>query len=172
MSLSGLAKFITGFILALAILFFAGASTARYLIGRLTAPPPRPVFPNDLPDEATTASSTDISESSGNPSDNPSGNPEAEARTTEEMAVEEPVPSPSPALPGDAYRARVTQPIGLIVRQGPGVDTEQVGGVDYNQEVIVLSSSDDGEWLRVRLAGSGMEGWVKSGNTERVEPTE
>jgi hypothetical protein len=32
----------------------------------------------------------------------------------------------------------------------------------------VLEESPDREWQRVKLEGSGLEGWVKAGYTERV----
>jgi hypothetical protein len=171
MNLVGLAKFLTGFVLAMAILFFAGASTARYLIDRLTAPPPKPVFPNDLPEQPANLDTPEPASAEApeaEASDTPSTDA-SEASVAEVVPAPSPSPSPSPALPADAYRARVTQPIGLIIRQGPGTDTSQVGGVDYNQELIVLGTSADGEWLQVRMVGGGLEGWVKAGNTEQLD---
>jgi uncharacterized protein YgiM (DUF1202 family) len=57
----------------------------------------------------------------------------------------------------------------LVLRQGPSRETERIGGLDYNQRVTVLETSSDGEWTRIRLTGSGVEGWVKAGNTERID---
>lgn len=148
MSMSGLLKFVTGFLLAIALLFFAGVSTTRYLITRLTAPPPRPTFPNDNPTAPPPAV-------------------EPSTQAAEPTATPTPAPTPTPLEPG-AYAALVTQPIGLVLRQGPGTDTEQIGGIAYNEELVVLETSSDGEWLRIRLEGSTVEGWVKSGNTERL----
>ncbi|WP_339383476.1 SH3 domain-containing protein [Oculatella sp. LEGE 06141] len=143
-----------GFTLAIALLFFTGASITRYLITRLTTPPPKPIFANDNP--------ADIE-----PSPVASQSP-AEPVEPSPAATPSPSPSPSPDEPG-AYQARVTQPIGLVIRQDPNRDAEQIGGVEYEQELTVLSESSDGEWLRVRLSGSGVEGWVRAGNTERAE---
>ncbi|MBE9177593.1 SH3 domain-containing protein [Oculatella sp. LEGE 06141] len=154
MSWSGLTKFLLGFTLAIALLFFTGASITRYLITRLTTPPPKPIFANDNP--------ADIE-----PSPVASQSP-AEPVEPSPAATPSPSPSPSPDEPG-AYQARVTQPIGLVIRQDPNRDAEQIGGVEYEQELTVLSESSDGEWLRVRLSGSGVEGWVRAGNTERAE---
>jgi len=67
------------------------------------------------------------------------------------------------------YPARITQSQGLNVRQSPGRDAARVGGVDYNQRVVVLEDSPDKEWQRVRIEGSDVEGWIKSGYTERVD---
>jgi uncharacterized protein YgiM (DUF1202 family) len=62
----------------------------------------------------------------------------------------------------------VTEPIGLVIRSDPSQDADRVGGVEYEQELTVLETSSDGEWLRVRLSGSDTEGWVKAGNVEKV----
>lgn len=153
--MAGVAKFFLGFVLAIAILFFAGVTTARYMITRLTAPPPRPVFPNDNPMPPPEAEASPSPAASPAPAASPS--PEA-------VASPSPSPSPSPAT----ARARVTQPIGLILRSEATQSSEQLGGVEFNSEVEVLETSPDGEWQRIRTA-SGQEGWVKGGNTEAVQ---
>lgn len=150
MKLQGLAKFVLGFLLAIAILFFAGVSTARYLINRLSALPPRPVFPNDAPAPDVPATSTPPATGTEQPVASPSD-----------------TPAPSPAA-AQTYNARVTQPVGLVVRAEPSRESEALGGLDYNQDVVVLQSSPDGEWLRVRL-NDGSEGWIKAGNTQPIE---
>jgi hypothetical protein len=38
----------------------------------------------------------------------------------------------------------------------------------FNQEVFVLKQSDDQRWQQIRLAEGDQEGWIKTGNTERV----
>jgi uncharacterized protein YgiM (DUF1202 family) len=59
------------------------------------------------------------------------------------------------------------------MRSGPGVEHPQLGGVDHNEEVLVLETSEDGRWIKVRINGSGQEGWVKAGNTQNVnEPVQ
>jgi hypothetical protein len=60
----------------------------------------------------------------------------------------------------------VTQPIGLIIRQEPSVNAAQLGGVEYNREVIVLEDGPDGAWQKIR--SGAVEGWVKGGNTQRI----
>jgi hypothetical protein len=149
MSLSGLVKFVLGFVLAIALLFLTGAGLTRYLLTRLATPPPRPSFPNDP-----------------SPSPMPKVSPAAASTSPAATPAASPVeasPSPSPV----GYQARVTQPIGLIVRQEANPDSSKIGGVEYNQELTILEESTDGAWQKVRLA-NGTEGWVKSGNTERA----
>ncbi|WAL62537.1 SH3 domain-containing protein [Thermocoleostomius sinensis] len=150
MTWSGFSKLILGVLLAIGILFGTGVSLTRYLIGRLATPPPRPVFANDpspVVSPVTTATEAP---------------PPEEPPLPEEAA---PV-SPSPVAE-EGYTARVIQPIGLILRDQPSRDAVQVGGIEFNRELTVLETSSDGEWQRVRL-GNGAEGWVRAGNTERL----
>ncbi len=63
----------------------------------------------------------------------------------------------------------VTQPIGLILRDSPDRDANRIGGVGYKEKVVVLEDTPDKEWQRVRVEQGDREGWVKGGNTERVE---
>lgn len=58
--------------------------------------------------------------------------------------------------------------MGLNIREGPSVDANRLSGVDYDQQVIVLEDSEDKEWQRVRVEGTDIQGWIKSGYTERV----
>jgi hypothetical protein len=77
-------------------------------------------------------------------------------------------PSPSPLEPG-AYKARVIWQQGLSLRAEPSYDAERIGGLDYNQQIVVLEESADKSWQKVRLADGEQEGWIKSGNTERSQ---
>jgi uncharacterized protein YgiM (DUF1202 family) len=56
----------------------------------------------------------------------------------------------------------------LGVRAEPSPDAERIAGVAVNEEVIVLAESDDKKWQKIRTQNE-QEGWVKVGNTERVE---
>jgi hypothetical protein len=151
-SVSGISKFLLGFALAIALLFAAGVGTMRYILTRVATPPPKPVFANDpSPVAASPAANPAPSPATAAVSPNPGATPAAAA---------------SPSAAG-SYAAKVTQPIGLIVRQDPSADAPQVGGIDYNQQLTVLEDSPDGAWQKVKLE-SGSEGWVKGGNTERV----
>lgn len=125
----------------------------RYMLARLATPPPRPTFPNDpSPTAANSPAATA---------------PVAEPAASSSVAAN---PSPSPASPSPSpteYRAKVNQPIGLIVRAEPDANAAQIAGVEFNRELTVLENSSDGAWQKVRLA-DGTEGWVKGGNTERI----
>ncbi len=55
-----------------------------------------------------------------------------------------------------------------MLRGAPGIDGEPIGGVDYNEQVVVIEDSADKQWQRIRIEGSDREGWVKAGNLSRV----
>ena len=154
----GLSKLILGVAIALILLSLAGVATARYFMGRLSVLPPKPFYGEELPVESPPA--------------------EAAPAATPETAASEPPPEPAPAvepapvdpaLEPDAYDAVVVQPIGLVMREGPGVEFPQVGGVDVNEAIVVLEEPADQSWIRVRVVANGQEGWVRSGNTRRAE---
>lgn len=147
MSWSGLVKVSVGLFLAIALLAGGSLLAAQYFITKLSAPPPKPIYPNDKPITAKTM-------------------------TKAKSAVEKPdAPNDAPSLkplPSGAFTGRVSQPIGLILRDAPGRDSGQVGGIEYNDKVIVLETSADGDWQKVRLQTSDREGWVKAGNVEKT----
>ena len=147
--LVGLTKLSLGVSLALVLHFLTGVATARYFMAKLSVLPPKPVFNNDAIETQT-------------------GTPET-TQNTDSASPAESTPTGVENPPG-SYEAVVVQPIGLVLRGGPGLEFEQMGGVDYNEAVLVLKSSEDGRWLNVRVPGSGLDGWVKSGNTERLSP--
>lgn len=69
-----------------------------------------------------------------------------------------------------AYKAVVVEPIGLILRDTPSRDAIRIGGISYQEEVIVLETTEDGRWERVRVDDGGDRvGWVSGGNTEPIE---
>jgi hypothetical protein len=143
--LLGLSKFLLGFTLAVAILFGAGVVFTNFVIGRLSTLPARPTFPNDIQPKTSAAQNA------------PQPSPDAAAKT----------PEPAIAAPVVGYAAKVTQPIGLLVREEPSADSNQVDGVALDDQVTVLETSSDGEWQRIKT-GNGTEGWVKGGNTEKL----
>lgn len=155
--LLGLSKFVLGIILAMLIMTLAGASMMRYFMARTAEPPERPTYDNDLP-EARPAT------------DEPAG--EVPAASVEEAPVAaepepapEPEPEPVPEPSADeAYTAYVTQPVGLILRDGPSTDYANIGGIGYEESVTVLA--EEGGWLNVQLS-NGQQGWIKGGNTAR-----
>jgi len=142
----GSTKLILGVSMALVLLSLTGVATARYFMAKLSVLPPRPVFENDV------------------------------ALQTEETAppaAAQPAPAEAPAPPVEepppgSYAAVVVQPIGLVMRSGPGPEHQQLGGVDYQDEVLVLETNEAGTWMKVRVQENGQEGWVKAGNTQNL----
>ena len=156
----GLARFFIGLILALSVLIGGSVATGLYLMSKVTAPPPKPVFANDRASVKAYRS--------------------PDSKTTERAAVNDAKPIATPTLsetpslkplePG-AYRARVSWSEGLILRSAPSLDSERVGGIDYNQQIVVLEENPDKSWQRIRLEDN-KQGWIKAGNIERVEAEE
>ncbi len=124
-------------------------AAALYFAAKLTTIPERPVFPNDK---------KVVQIANAKPTSTAKASPVSESSDT---------PSPKPLEPG-AYRALVTQPIGLILRDSANRDANRIGGVGYNEKVVVLEDSPDKEWQRIRVEDGNREGWVKGGNTEKV----
>ncbi|ODG96336.1 peptide-binding protein [Nostoc sp. KVJ20] len=153
--LSGLTKFILGFFLAIAVLIGGGAAIALYFMNRTGIPPAKPVYSNDSPSvkaQAPKATQAQLSPSStSTPTESPKATPTAKP------------------LPSGAYRGRVTWADGLSLRSQPNQEAERIGGVTFNQKIIVLEESGDKGWQKIRLEDSEQEGWVKAGNTEKVD---
>jgi cytoskeletal protein RodZ len=153
----GVFKYILGFLLAIAVLLGSGLTIALYFVNRTAVPPERPKFANDNPKpkpqkpKAVKVKAT----------------PKSETKTTSDPTPT-PTESPKPLPPG-AYQATVTWPQGLSIRDQPTLDAKSVGGVAANQKVIILEESPDKNWQKIRIEGSDQEGWVKIGNTKRVE---
>jgi uncharacterized protein YgiM (DUF1202 family) len=157
--LVGLSKLILGVAIALVLLSMAGVATARYFMARLSVLPPKPIFEGEQPAQVITDAPVPEAET---PPDTPSPD-------STPVPVPEPAPVTEPEIPPDAYNAVVIQPIGLVMREGPGTNFPQVGGVDYESEVVVLEESSDQPWIRVQVVANGQEGWVKAGNTRRTD---
>jgi uncharacterized protein YgiM (DUF1202 family) len=153
MSLAGISKYVLGFFLALAIIVATGAGALRYATGYMTSLPDRPKFPNDSSPPAAAKPKPDA------PAAEPVAAPAATPAANVAIAA-------TPSVPG-LYEARVTQEVGLVLRDKPAADAAQVDGVAFDQTVTVLEESADGTWQRVRL-GNGSEGWVRGNNTEKL----
>lgn len=151
---SGLIKFLIGFVLALVILAGGSVAAGLYFVTRLTELPPKPVFDNEKPSSSNLSAQSPAKPSSPSPAAQP--NPPANSSSN------------STALAPGTYRARVIWPDGLILRDRPSFDATSIGGVDFNKNVIVLETTSDKEWERVRVEGGNQEGWVKGGNTEKI----
>lgn len=154
---SGLLKLLLGLTLAIALLVGGGVATALYLINKVATPPAKPIFANDKKVKAQRplSSTTDKRQqvSAVKPSTTPT-----------------PIQAISPKLlETGAYQARVTWPQGLLLRSEPNFEAERIGGLGYNQQIVVLEESLDKSWQRVRPEDSEQEGWIRTGNTERIE---
>ena len=147
--LLGLSKFVLGIILAMFIMTIAGAAMLRYFMARNAENPDRPGYENDLPEDRPAAAAPDGT----------SAEPASEAIEPEP----EPEPETEPSASGD-YQVVVTQPVGLILRDGPGTDFANIGGIEFEEAVTVIG--EDSGWLNVILS-NGQEGWIKDGNTAR-----
>lgn len=158
MNISSLFQFLIGFFLGI-ILFTAGiAGGAYFFLTQVSGNPPKPSFPEKT--------SPVEEKSPSNQTETTATKPEEKKETTETVAEE------TEDLPEGAYRARVTWSTGLSVRSQPSPDAERVGGVGYNWEIIILSSSSDGDWQKIRIPSSGEEGWVKAGNIEKINESQ
>ncbi|MFH7024516.1 MAG: SH3 domain-containing protein [Heteroscytonema crispum UTEX LB 1556] len=161
--ISNLLKFILGIILAIAVLIGGGVAAALYFINRSAIPPAKPVFANDEPAVKAQAAKSPA------PGASPSPTPVASATPTPKPTKSSAKANANKPLPDGAYKARVTWPQGLSLRKEPTQDTERVGGVGFNQKVIVLEQSQDQVWQKIRLENGQQEGWVKAGNTKRAD---
>ncbi len=170
-----LLKYILGFFLAIAILIGGGIATALYFMNRISAPPAKPIFANDkppvvksqtpkpqtqTPKDTVKASPAAFIEESPSPTPSSTEKPQEEPKKVEEK-------SPTPLPPG-AYQARVTWQQGLILRKEPSLDAERVGGINFNQKVVVLEESSDKAWQKISLE-DGTQGWVKAGNLKKID---
>lgn len=158
MTLAGVAKFVLGISLAIAILAGGSAAVALYFMYRVTTHPPKPTFANEVT-QKTKAVPT------------PEKQAQLEKSTTDKadnLASSEAAESTEPLEPG-TYKARVTWEKGLSLRAEPGAGAERIGGLEYNQQVVVLEESPDKNWQRVRLSDSDREGWIKAGNIEKAQ---
>ncbi|NES22843.1 MAG: SH3 domain-containing protein [Symploca sp. SIO3E6] len=155
MSLSGVTQFIIGFFLGIFLLVSAGAAAGYYFFTKLSTAPEKPIFPEEQPKPSPTAKAA----SSPKPSPSPS----------KQQPKPTPSASPKKQLEPGAYKATVTWPEGLSLRDEPSGNANRIGGIAYNQEIIILKDSDDKLWQKVRLPDTDQEGWVRAGNVKKVE---
>jgi uncharacterized protein YgiM (DUF1202 family) len=169
---SNIFKYLLGFILALAILAGSTVAAALYFMNQASKAPPKPIYANDEP-EVRASAGFDVNK---NASKTPGANSNTAASEKKAESTPTPTPTQTPEkadkkepkpLPPGAYNARVTWSQGLSLRSEPKTEAERVGGVGFNQKVIVIEESDDKVWQKVRLEGSDTEGWVKAGNTQK-----
>ena len=147
---SSLVKLVLGFVIAITLLVSGSVALALIFINRASSPPPKPIFAND---SSTVKKAANITK----------------PKTSTAVATKNaPKTKPSPSLASGSYPARVTWNQGLSLRAEPSLDAERIGSLHYNQKIVVLQQSKDEKWQQIRLDDSELQGWVKAGNTERV----
>ncbi|MBW4608961.1 MAG: SH3 domain-containing protein [Hassallia sp. WJT32-NPBG1] len=166
MVISNVLKYLLGFFLAIVVLIGGGVATALYFINRTAIPATKPIFANDSPEIKAQAPKT------------PGASPALTPSSVEQAETPKPNPTPTQSpqtaesekpLPPGAYPARVTWSQGLILRAEAKQDAERVGGIGFNEKIVVLEESEDKVWQKIRLEGSDKEGWVKAGNTQKID---
>lgn len=83
------------------------------------------------------------------------------------LATPSPQTPPTPATAAPGQRAQVTEPIGLVLRSGPSREAEAIGGVAFEEFIVILER--DGEWERIRRELNDQEGWVRAGNAQGID---
>ncbi|BAY84034.1 hypothetical protein NIES267_35290 [Calothrix parasitica NIES-267] len=162
--LSNILKVILGVLLAIAILVGGSAALAIYFMNRTSINPPKPVFTND-----NAAVKAEAAKATPTPGTTTAANPQLKSTPKPKPTPTTSVSEQEKPLPPGAYPATVTWPQGLILRAEPGVNAERLGGVGFNAKVVVLESSSDKNWQKIRIESSGKEAWVKAGNTKKAE---
>lgn len=152
--ISSLLQFILGFLLGIALLAGAGAATGYYILTQFSTNPDEPDFSEPEAEAAIAESETTV------------------AAQETVAAAPQPEPQPEPTFEerfgADAFKARVTWNAGLSLRSEPSLQASRVGGVGYNQEIYILSTSSDGRWQKIHVPATGQEAWVKAGNVQRI----
>jgi Bacterial SH3 domain len=157
MNISGIIQFILGFILGCVLLIGGTGSIAYFMLTRMAAHPPKPVFSEEKakPEKPTetkpVVSKIEKKEENNSKEEKPAEKPKEEEK-----------------LEPGAYKARVTWSTGLSLRAEPNGDAERIGGVAYNQNIIILEESPDQQWQKIRFPNSEQTGWIKAGNIEKV----
>ncbi|NBD15179.1 MAG: SH3 domain-containing protein [Cyanobacteria bacterium] len=172
MSISGLIQFVLGFVLGVFLLTSAGAAAAYFFFNRMSDVPSQPVF-SESEEESSEPTAKDQSAASGS---------DQTATETTQTSQSEPKPEPEPESEPEpepeepktladrfgeqAYEARVTWPSGLSLRANPSLDASRVGGVYYQDKLVIIETQ--GDWQRVYVPESGQQAWVKAGNVEKI----
>lgn len=169
MNISGFFQFIIGFILGVSILTAGSAGAAYYLLTRMGTTPPKPIFAEEQAKLEQTKSQASSQKSNSQSQAETKPKPEVKPEVKPEPKKEE---KPEEKLPAGAYRAKVNWSTGLVLRSEPNLDASRIGGVGYNTELIILETSSDQKWQKVRVPATGEEAWVKAGNTEKITENE
>lgn len=105
--------------------------------------------------------------------------PEAtkEDTTKEKQATQSQPTTPAPTVPsyqqmsGYVYVATGRVDDGLNLRQGPGVKYEKVLSYEMPNGTMLLLEGKQGDWYKVAVEGSHVEGWVNSKYTSTHMPS-
>ncbi|BAW96083.1 hypothetical protein NIES970_10040 [[Synechococcus] sp. NIES-970] len=166
MNISNVFQFILGFLLGVFLLMVGSVGAAYYFFNRMAATPPKPVFsseaiappePAPTPEPEPQATEPDLAPIIAEPEAIAEETPEEE----EEAAAED------TELPPGAYAATVTWSDGLSLRAEPSLESARIGGINFNTQVTVLGTNDDGSWQQIRLE-DGTEAWVRAGNLRQA----
>jgi len=155
-----LAKTFTGLLLALALLSVGGYFAFSYVLSQLTKLPPKPTFPNDNPAIAKKMAQKATSKGASLPNKE-ADKPQEGLAETKSLETLKPKP-----LPTGAFEGTVSYSNGLVLRSGASRDSGTIGGLDFNEKVIVLETSTDGEWQKIRTV-TEKEGWIRGGNIQK-----
>lgn len=148
--LSGFFQFIIGFFLGVVLLAGASAAVAYVVLSKMSAPPDKPLFAEEKKQQALAkkATATEQNKTATNP-------------VTEVKSI--------PDSPTENYKAFVSWSGGLSLRAEPSTQSARLGSLPYKAEIMVLGTSDDGNWQRVKVISTDQEGWIKAGNIEKME---
>ncbi|BAZ45957.1 SH3 type 3 domain-containing protein [Chondrocystis sp. NIES-4102] len=159
--LSTTVQFILGFFLGISLIAGISGTIIFAYYKKMSVLPKKPIF-SEVASTTTSKSQKNTTTEIEPVESNTLPNEQEQLETTSANNLEE------LELPANAYRAVVTWPEGLSLRAEPEQDAERIGGIAYQQNIIVLEDTTDGQWQRVKIPESEQEGWVKGGNTERT----
>ena len=164
MNISSLFQFVIGFFVGI-IFFTAGiAGGAYFFLTNVSQNPEKHIFAEEKPSPKQEKEKQKETQSKATNNESKPASTQAVEKKPESIKEEE--------LPSGAYFARVTWSTGLSLRAEPSIDAQKVGGIGYNSKLIVLSTSRDGNWQKVRLISNGQEAWVKAGNVAKIKNEE
>jgi hypothetical protein len=164
MRMSGCLRVVVGIFVAVALLGAGGYVIANYYIQKYGTPPKKPVFAEEYstPFAAMQTRAPNPPKPSITPKAGASIAPAAPKTPTAS-------PTPTPSEPPKGDLAKVVWPQGLLLRDQPGYESGQSGGVDFNTQVYILETSPDQVWQKVQVRGKSLQGWVKAGNLEKID---
>jgi len=145
-------QLLIGMTLGLALMVGGSLAAGYYIFTKLSVTPERPTFAEEKPKQPV------VKSSSGAAINAPKASPSPILNS----------PSPAPEAEAGLYKGVINWSDGLILRDAPGNSSNRIGGVAYNQQVVVLEESPDQNWQKIRIVATGKVGWVKAGNMDKV----